>query len=89
MLKLPIKHFWLLNKNIDRLAAEEDQRQLMLLVAAQSEKGHDAFVENARKTIGDVVVYDEDALAQEQIARAEAERDREGLMALKGMGKWS
>ena len=89
MLKLPIKHFWLLSRNIDRLAAEEDQRQLMVLVAAQSEKGHDAFVENARKVMGKVVVYDEDALVKEQIAQAEAERDREGLMALKGMGKWS
>jgi hypothetical protein len=61
----------------------------MVLVASQSEKGHDAFLENSRKTIGDVVVYDEEALAQQQIAQAEAERDRDGLMALKGMGKWS
>lgn len=33
---LPLKTFWMLDRNISRVQAEEDRRQLRLLLAAQS-----------------------------------------------------
>jgi hypothetical protein len=39
VLKMPLKTFWSANKQIDRLQAEQDQRTLQLLLAAQSGDG--------------------------------------------------
>lgn len=74
----------MLSKNIDRIAAEEDIRMVMALCAATSEKGFDKFLEDRRRVMGKVAVFDE---AKIRIIEAEQERDREGLMALKKMGR--
>lgn len=87
VLDLRIRQFWMLSKNIDRLAAEEDQRQLMVLAAAQSSEGFQSFVEERRKIIGTIVDYDQDKVGAIKVKAAQEERDREGLMALKSLGR--
>jgi hypothetical protein len=39
VMRLPIRAFWTLNRNINRLLAEEDLRALMLHTARQSPEG--------------------------------------------------
>lgn len=44
ILDLPLATFWMLNKNISRLLAEEDIRQMVVVAAPQSKDGYnDAF----------------------------------------------
>jgi len=38
-MSMPLAAFWSFNKQVDRLRAEEDQRTLQLLAAAQSPEG--------------------------------------------------
>jgi hypothetical protein len=69
-LKLPIKTFWSLNRQVDRLRAEEDQRQLRLANAAQSAEGAKSLTEELSREIGTPVVmekkFDADAFANLQ-----------------------
>jgi hypothetical protein len=77
---LPAPVFWMLNKNIDRLRAEDDVRSLQTAIAAQSGESAQKHLDALHKQMGKVVEVDEVAEAMN------AEYDREGLLALKGMG---
>lgn len=52
VLKLPVKTFWALNKQVGRLRAEEDQRDLGNLSASQSAEGYKARMEALQREIG-------------------------------------
>ena len=83
VLKLPLRTFWLLNKNVDRHFAEDDIRMLMVAAHAHSGESVQAHHDKLRQTIGTVVEFDEaKAAVTEQL-------DREGLTALKSMTKAS
>ena len=84
LLKMPLRRFWLLNKNIDRLRAEEDHRQITLLLSAASGEHASKLMGRLEKQVGTVVEFDQGKAA---LTQANAERDRDGLMALKGMGR--
>jgi len=68
-LKLPLKTFWSLNRQVNRLRAEKDQRQLRL-AGAQSKEAAQAIVEMLNREIGTPVIlqksFDEGAFVEWQ-----------------------
>jgi hypothetical protein len=66
-LQLPLKTFWSLNRSIDRLRAEEEQRQLRLANASQSADGAKTLTEDLSREIGTPLViekrFDADAFS--------------------------
>ena len=78
---MPIKTFWMMHKNIDRLMAEADLRMLSVVAYGQSGEGIEKFSEDMRKQMGQVAVIDEiQAAFKEEI-------DSEGLASLKDLGR--
>lgn len=72
----PIRAFWELNRNVDRVAAEESARRLEgdLTAGSQSSEAVERYSETLRKQMGSVIVE-------------RAEFDRDGLHALKELGR--
>lgn len=67
VLRLPLVTFWMLNKNIDRLNAEEDLRLAEISVrtgANSSEESLRSLLEDLRKQLGRIVKYDEAEMAR-------------------------
>lgn len=58
VLKLPLRTFWMLNRSLDRLRAEEDQRQLRLVNASQDAKGAKDLTDELSREIGMPVVIE-------------------------------
>lgn len=82
--KLPLKAFWMLQRNIDRLEASSDYRQLQLICSATSSEGVKDVSERLLKTIGKVVIYDE----QKRVEHIQEEQlDRAGLNRIRGKGR--
>lgn len=73
----------MLHKNIGRIEAGRDMRQVNLLVRTQSAEGLEELVPALREEIGQTIVVNEGAVV---MAQAEEERDRVGLLELKSMG---
>lgn len=82
---MPLRHFWFLNKQIDRLNAEDDMRQLNLIVATNSSEGIQQIQELLNKQIGTVAKFERKVLSAEDIDPNELdpEFDRAGFQALK------
>jgi hypothetical protein len=76
MMDLPLRAFWALNRQIDRLRAEEDLRKLSVGVMAQASRGEqlEPYQDTLRQQIGTVIVE-------------KAIFDRGGLAALKEIGQ--
>lgn len=72
----PIRAFWELNRNVDRIAAEEERRRFETEVTAASGNGEtiQKYAESLHNQMGAVIVE-------------KARLDREGLHALKGLGR--
>lgn len=90
VMDLPMHIFSLLQRNIDRMTAEDDYR--MARTVALGFSGGDGLsdlFEQLRKQMGSAVVYeDDDGEVPEKLHRVlEMEFDEEGLHALKGMGR--
>lgn len=78
---MPIRRFWLLHKNVDRLAAEESIRTATIGASVQSGEGMQTLMAGLKTQMGKVAVIDE-------AARANSEQlDRTGLHALKAINK--
>jgi hypothetical protein len=76
VMALPIRAFWTLNRNINRLLAEEDLRALTLHVSRQSAEGCAAYEEKLRSEIfPSAEVFDP----------LKAERDEAGFSELRAM----
>lgn len=80
--KLPVKTFWLMHKNVDRLLAEDNLRLATVFAQTQSSEGFSEFVEGLREQMGTIAEIDEAKVAIE-----EAVFDRDGLIALKDLGR--
>ena len=78
VLGLPIRAFWLFNRNIDRLRAETDLRELCVAANSQSTDGVNATRERLVLELG--VVDTGGAPDPRNMVR-----DREGLLALKAL----
>ncbi len=81
VLQMPVRRFWLLHKNVDRIAAEEDIRVAAIAASVQSGESFNELMNGLRKQMGEVVIID-------RISQAMTEKlDRVGLAMLKGMKK--
>lgn len=85
VLAMPAPRFWLLHKNIDRIAAEADHRMLMVGLSAGSSEGATKFAQILQTRVGTIVEVDE---GKARMREAQVvPRDRAGLMELKRMGR--
>lgn len=76
---LPIKTFWLMNGNVERISAQKDMRALTVAAFCQSSEGTTAHREQLVIEIGTMVKLESDGLS-------EADRpDAEGLDGLRSM----
>lgn len=53
---MPVKRFWFYNKQVDRLAAEEDLRMINLLASVTSGEAYGKAIDNLRKQMGEIHV---------------------------------
>lgn len=85
LLNYPWKRFLYLQRQIDRIQAEEDLRQVQLLGMATSQDGYAAITERLSKQMGEIAVYEPGItmlnLDDDQL---DPEFNREALHALKG-----
>lgn len=81
-MKMPIKTFWMMSSNIDRIMAQSDMRSLTVSVCAQA--GQEA-VESYRKhliiEVGSIVKLESEAASP----IIDEVRDQEGFNELRGM----
>lgn len=84
LLGVPLTMFWMLSRNIDRLRAEEDVRNLQVARAAQADgEGVKAFMEGLQLRIGRPVVTDKVHDPRKDKADPDA---KEQLMQIFGRG---
>ncbi|EAM5347228.1 hypothetical protein CJ070_21080 [Salmonella enterica subsp. enterica serovar Montevideo] len=84
LLGVPLTMFWMLSRNIDRLRAEEDVRNLQVARAAQADgEGVKAFMEGLQLRIGRPVVTDKVYDPRKNKADPDA---KEQLMQIFGRG---
>lgn len=87
LLKTPIKTFWLLACNVDRLRAEADMRLLPLLNAAQSKEGTEQASRQLKAELGEVYrkrpVYERSKM-RELMRQIAVEDKKRGVTPLKG-----
>ncbi|CAM9358909.1 hypothetical protein E7W39_00335 [Cronobacter sakazakii] len=84
LLGVPLTMFWMLSRNIDRLRAEEDIRNLQVARAAQADgEGVKAFMEGLQLRIGRPVVTDKVYDPRKDKADPDA---KEQLMQIFGRG---
>jgi hypothetical protein len=84
--RLPLRAFWMLQKNIDRLEAAQDYRTMQVMLSVTSEQGVKAHTERLKKIIGKVIVYDEARMVKRTILE-EDRLDVDGLNRLRGKGR--
>lgn len=84
LLGVPLTMFWMLSRNIDRLRAEEDVRNLQVARVAQTDgDGVKAFMEGLQLRIGRPVVTDKVYDPRKDKADPDA---KEQLMQIFGKG---
>jgi hypothetical protein len=74
--QLPLKTFWGLNKNIDRISAERDLRQAMVGIRSQSSEGVKEMMTDLRGQMGTVYEIDERAEAANTVRTSREELRR-------------
>lgn len=80
-MEMPIKAFWLVNRNINRLLAEKDIRHLNVANAAMSADSANQCRELLVDELGEVFKVDQMAIA------LEAKPDRDGIEFLRRLSK--
>ena len=84
LLNVPLTMFWMLSRNIDRLRAEEDVRNLQVARASQADgEAVKAFMEGLQLRIGRPVVTDKVYDPSQDKAEPDA---KEQLMQIFGRG---
>ena len=81
LLAMPVRRFWLLNKSVDRIVAEQAIQSAVIAVQTQSGDSFSDLMKGLRKQMGQVVVLDR---ARKGVAE---KLDREGLDKLRLLGK--
>jgi len=83
---MPIRRFWFLNNQIDRLRAEQEIRQLQILACAQSSEGFKSSYDHLSTQMGQVYVWQEPKVGEiiiDSTTGLNTEFDREALQRLK------
>lgn len=89
VLALPLPTFWMLHRNVNRIAAEKDQRSVAVVGHAfAGGDGLSEFVDHLREEMGSAFVEDASQPDSSKTGNPvlDMEFDAEGLAALKGMG---
>lgn len=60
VLKLPLVTFWSFNRQVDRLRAEAEQRQLRLMIASEDPKAGKELSEALAKEIGHPLIVEKE-----------------------------
>lgn len=79
VLTMPVRRFWLLNRSVDRIKAEESIQLLKVMAAAQSGETFAQVNDDFRQQMGTVVEFDKAKVAMT------AALDKAGLAVLKSM----
>jgi hypothetical protein len=81
---MPIKTFWMLHRNIQRIEAAQDMRQAELVVRTQSSEGIQGLFGELQRQLDQPIVFDGAPPAR---TSTEDTLDKEGLDALRfGLG---
>ena len=75
VLDMPVRRFWLMNSNIQRIQAEFDLRKMSVVASAQDGKAYEQYRKTLVIEIGDVTITNQ----KEGL-------DRAGLEMLRAMG---
>lgn len=78
VLRLPLRTFWSLNRQIDRIRAEREQRLLRLYSAAQEPKAAEKLAESLEGQIGKPVIFEKkfDSGKFEELAKRFSQKGR-------------
>lgn len=91
LLSLPLKRFWFLVNQIDRLRAEEGIRHIQLLASAQDGDAIKEVLESLKDEMGKVFIWQEDDTPKEIRIDAKTgldpEFDRAGLRSLAALSE--
>lgn len=74
---MALETFWMLNKNIDRISAERDQRLALVQIRSQSSEGVSEMMTDLRKQMGVVIEFE---------APKDIKIDKAALHRLAGIG---
>lgn len=80
---MPVTRFWMMQRNIDRITAEESIKSLTVSASSQSGEGFKKGMEDLREQLGDIVVYRHAETVTG--SRQDDEFDRAGLAMLRAM----
>lgn len=85
LLDMPIKRFWFINSQIERLWAEKELRDVMVHAAVTSSEAFKTASERLERTMGTIVVFKPEPVALVIDTRTGTDKsfDRAGLHALK------
>lgn len=95
LLNFPIKRFWFLVNQIDRLKAEDDMRHVQVGLSVGSEENLKSAFEVLRDEMGQVYVWNEKLTGDLKISTGvkvdpktglDPAFDRDGLQSLKSLG---
>jgi hypothetical protein len=90
VLDLPLKRFWFLVNQVDRLRAEQDLRHIQLLGSAEDGEMRQVAMDNLKTELGKVYVWTETEPTEIRIDHTtglDPEFDREGLNALRALSE--
>jgi hypothetical protein len=76
VMSLPVRAFWVMNRNIDRLRAEEDLRSIKVGIATQSDEANKKITEHLFKERGEWITFS-------PLASHLHKRDEDGVARLK------
>jgi hypothetical protein len=79
---IPIRSFWLLHKNIDRIKAGDDIRTAIIISRSMTGSGLEELFDDLRDQTGKIVIYKSEPSLEETY-------DKEGLEELKALSKLS
>jgi len=68
-LDLPLRTFWMMSNNINRISAEEDIRNLSVATGSQSEKGFKQVSEALKEEMGEIFKRSEESEVMESLSK--------------------
>lgn len=84
LLRTPLKRFWFLLAQIDRIKAEDDLRMVHVIASANTAEAYDAASQHFSKQLGEVFVFEKVIAPKiDAVTGLDPEFDRAGLHALK------
>lgn len=88
LLKTPVRRFWFLNRQIDRIQAEKELRQVQVVGSTTNQETWKNTVEGLQRTMGEIVVYEPSSPVLDIASDGrDPDFDREGFERLRAMAQ--